>query len=161
MRTRTTAATVTLITGLFLATTACGSSSPHPAATTTTPTTAAAYNPTIWKTRIDNLVTLMDQNQNECMVSPSSDACAEVLRAADTQMLQMKEAVDSNGGATSHPQTTDTLGKILDGYNGYISGFCPGGLDADDQGSDCRVSMVTVMLGVATLSSKMTLDGDQ
>lgn len=161
MHTRTTTAAAGLLTaGLLL--TGCSSSSDKSTTPTPAPTTpTATYNPAAWKSRIDNLVTLMDQDQTECTVAPSSDSCADMLRAADAQVLEMKSAVDANGGAASHPQTADTLGKIIAGYNSYISGSCPGSDEADAQGSDCRVSMATVMLGVATLSSKMTLDGDQ
>ncbi|MEE4546437.1 hypothetical protein V2S66_31295 [Streptomyces sp. V4-01] len=167
MHTRTATTATALLAAGLLALTACSSSSSGDSkatATTSTPapTPTATYNPAVWKTRIDNLVDLMDQNQTECNVAPSSEDCNNILRAADSQMLEMKAAIDANGGAASHPATADILGKILDGYNSYISGSCPGGDEtADTQGSDCRVSMVTVMLGVATLSSKMTLDGDQ
>jgi hypothetical protein len=165
MPTRTTAALL-LAAGLALGGCSTSSSSADPERTgyfssSPLPTTAPAYNPAVWKTRITNLVTVMDQSQNECTVSPSSDACNEVLRAADTQMLQMKQDVDADGGAASHPQTADILNKILGGYNAYIANNCPGNDLADDEGSDCRVSMVTVLLGVATLPSKMVLDGDQ
>lgn len=166
MHTRTTtAAALLLAAGLTL--TACSSSSgsDKPTATPTTPlapaaTTAPAYNPAAWKTRIHSLIsTSLDPAQAECTTSPSSDVCANALRAADTTLLAMKQAIDTSGQAAQYPATTDHLGKILTAYNDYISGDCPGNPLADDKDSDCRMSEVTVLLGTATLTSKMILDG--
>lgn len=155
---RRTMAAVLIAAGLLAA--GCTSGGGDNAATTK-PSPVASYDPAVWKTRIDSLVTLMDGTQTECDVAPGSDTCAQVLRAADTRMLAMKADVDAGGGAGAHQQTADTIGQIIDAYNSYISNSCPGQSEAEDPEMDCRRSMVTVRAGVGLLSSKMTLDGDQ
>lgn len=165
MHTRTTATAALLLATTGLLATGCSTASHGPGpekAATTAPTTtspaAPTYDPTAWKTRVHQLIGQLDPAQAECTVSPSSDACANALRAADATLLTMKQSLDSSGQAAKYPATVDLLGKVLAGYNAYISDDCPGNPLADEHASQCRTDMATVLLGTATLTSKMILD---
>lgn len=160
MHTRTTAATLTGI-ALLLTATACSSSndnaSPDAAAATSTP---ATYDPAAWHTRIDQLITQLDQAQPDCTTSPSSQACADALHTADDTALAMQQDIHASGDTAGHPATYELLGQIVNGYKQYEQGNCAGSPEADGQGSECRAATVLVLLGVATLPAKMTQDGD-
>ncbi|NUP52335.1 MAG: hypothetical protein HOW97_34190 [Catenulispora sp.] len=161
MHTRTTtAAALLLAAGLAL--TACSSESHHPGpervvstASTTSPT---VWDTAAWKNRVQQLLSQLDPAQAQCTASPSSDACANALRSADTTLLAMKQSLDNSGQAAKYPATVDLVAKILAGYNAYISDNCPGNPLADEHASQCRTDMATVLLGVAVLPSKMTAD---
>jgi len=152
MRTRIATAATFLAAGLALTTGCSSGSSPRPA-----PTTAAlVYDPQLWKQRITSAIGDLDQAQAGCSASPSSEECATALGDADGKILAMRQALGPD--SRRYPATADRLGKIVDGYNAYISHNCPGNLTADAQDSACRRDVVTVLLGLATLPAKMTAD---
>ncbi|MFG1807649.1 hypothetical protein [Streptomyces sp. NPDC049040] len=160
MHPRTTVALATA--ALLLTATACSPSdsdskatdTPAPAGTTSAP----VYDPAAWKTRIATLVTQLGQEQNGCDISPSAEPCATLLRSVDETILDMTSALADSGKAARYPATSDHLGMIIDGYNTYISRYCPGNPAADDQDSECRVAVATVVMGMATLPSDMAQD---
>jgi hypothetical protein len=162
MHTRNTTAALAFA-ALLLTATACSSGSDdnkatEPTSTAPATTSAPAYDPTAWKARIAGLITQLDQAQPECATTPSSPACADALGTADETVLDMQQDLKASGDTAGYPATADQLGKIHDGYTQYTTGACAGNPAADEQGSECRVAAATVMLGVATLPAKMTLD---
>jgi len=168
--TRTTMAVIGLLTASALLTgCSSGGSDPKPttvkqtaatAPTTTAPTPEPTYSPEEWRWRVDLLIEDLDAAQPGCKRHPSSDECAAALEAANETITEMDTALDRSASAAEYPATVDHIRRnILAGYNKYIADDCQGNPLADGYSSDCRGDVVLVMLGVATLPAKMTVDG--
>lgn len=152
-----------LAAALLLACTVAGCSNDKPDAepakhTATAKASAAAAKPKkLADTYTAKLDAVSDGSVEHCQ-SPSSTACSNGIGAIMVVVDDLQTDIDTHGGASKYPKTTQQIAKMRAAQQEYDDNGCEGDPLADDPNSDCW-GVVGITAGNTILS--MTLQTDE